>query len=83
MARRKHRVLFRVTTEVRVSAGGRLEITTDVDPARGVFHDCLSLARVGMVLKVPPGFGHVQWFGKGPFECYQDRKVSVASMVFL
>lgn len=30
-----------------------------------------------MLLKVPPGFGHVEWFGKGPFECYQDRKVSL------
>ncbi|CAM9905134.1 unnamed protein product, partial [Laminaria digitata] len=75
MARRGRRLLFGVTTEMRVSARGRLDITTDVKPAnRRALHDCLSLARVGMVLKVPPGFGHVEWFGKGPFECYQDRK---------
>ena len=82
LARRRRRVLFRVTTEVKVSAGGRLEITTDVEPARRALHNCLSLARVGMVLKLPPGFGHVEWFGKGPFECYQDRKVSAALVLF-
>lgn len=62
-----------------MSAGGSLEISTDVKPLKGVLkgvlRDYLSLARVGMLLQLPPGFEHVQWFGKGPFECYQDRKV--------
>lgn len=77
MARRGRRVLFGVTTEMRLSAQARLEITTHVEPLQRALHDCLSLARVGMLLKLPPGFGHVEWFGKGPFECYQDRKVGI------
>lgn len=77
MARRGRRVLFGVTTEMRLSAQARLEITTHVEPLQQALHDCLSLARVGMLLKLPPGFGHVEWFGKGPFECYQDRKVGI------
>lgn len=74
-SRRRQVPLFDITTEIRVSAGGSLKISTDVKPLKGVLRDCLSLARVGMLLQLPPGFGHVQWFGKGPFECYQDRKV--------
>lgn len=58
-------------------------MTTSVEPVRGAFHQCVSLARVGMALKLPPGFGHVEWFGRGPFECYQDRKVGVFSFLFL
>lgn len=50
-------------------------MTAEVEPLKGVARDCLSLARVGVLLQLPPGFGRVEWFGKGPFECYQDRKV--------
>lgn len=77
-SRRRQIALFDITTEMRISPGGSLEIITDVEPRKGVLRDSLSLARVGMQLKLPPGFGHVEWFGKGPFECYQDRKVRKA-----
>lgn len=60
-----------------MSSSGRLEITTAVEPLRGAFEGCVSFARVGLSMKVPAGCGHVEWLGKGPFECYQDRKVSV------
>lgn len=81
-SRRRRRRLFNITTDIRVSATGRLEVTTNIEPVRGAFHRCVSLARVGMALKLPPGFGHVEWFGRGPFECYQDRKVGVFSFLF-
>lgn len=75
MSRRRRRTLFVVTTDIRVSAGGRLELTTIIEPCKGALQETVSLARVGIAMKLPPGFGHVEWFGKGPFECYQDRKV--------
>ncbi|CAN0456375.1 unnamed protein product, partial [Hapterophycus canaliculatus] len=77
-SRRRKAALFDIATEIRISPGGSVEVTTDVEPRKGALRDSLSLARVGMLLKVPPGFGHVEWFGKGPFECYQDRKVREA-----
>jgi beta-galactosidase len=34
------------------------------------------LARVGMQFAMPPAYNHITWYGRGPFESYQDRKVS-------
>jgi beta-galactosidase len=34
------------------------------------------LARVGMQFAMPPSYNHITWYGRGPFESYQDRKVS-------
>jgi len=34
------------------------------------------LARVGMQFKLPPSIDGVAWYGKGPFETYEDRKES-------
>lgn len=45
-------------------------------PVAGAVSAHVSLARVGLTLKVPPGCDYVEWLGRGPFECYQDRKVS-------
>lgn len=68
-------MLFHITSEIRVTAGGRVEITTSITPTLGMLAACVSLARVGVMLKLPSGFDNVEWFGRGPFECYQDRKV--------
>ena len=32
------------------------------------------LPRVGMKFKIPKSFENVSWYGRGPFECYPDRK---------
>jgi len=32
------------------------------------------LPRVGLVTSLVPGFEHVSWYGRGPEECYSDRK---------
>jgi beta-galactosidase len=32
------------------------------------------LARVGMLMILPSVFNEVEWYGKGPFESYEDRK---------
>lgn len=34
------------------------------------------LARVGMQFQLPASFNTVTWYGKGPFESYEDRKES-------
>lgn len=32
------------------------------------------LARVGMLYVLPAGFDEIEWYGRGPFESYDDRK---------
>ena len=32
------------------------------------------LPRLGVVLALKPGFEHLEWFGRGPFENYADRR---------
>jgi beta-galactosidase len=34
------------------------------------------LARVGMQFQMPASFKNITWYGKGPFESYEDRKES-------
>lgn len=34
------------------------------------------LARVGMQFAMPVAYDHIIWYGRGPFESYQDRKES-------
>lgn len=40
------------------------------------------LARVGMQLQLPASFSEVSWYGKGPFESYQDRMESAFAGVY-
>jgi len=40
------------------------------------------LARVGMQFAMPSVFDHIKWYGRGPFESYQDRKVSANAGIF-
>jgi len=35
-----------------------------------------SLAKVGMKLSLPNSYNKIEWFGRGPFESYSDRKES-------
>lgn len=36
-----------------------------------------SLARIGAITVIPSAFSdHVEWLGRGPHECYPDRKAS-------
>ena len=52
------------------SAEGLLLIRTHVEPAV----DVLSLPRLGLTLELPAGFDELHWYGRGPHECYPDRK---------
>jgi len=35
-----------------------------------------TLPRIGLVLEMPGGFHSIEWFGRGPGECYRDSKLS-------
>lgn len=57
-----------VTTKWRVDASGAL-------PAPLAASDLMkSLARVGLHFTSPPAAGGLQWHGRGPHECYWDRR---------
>ncbi|GMH38332.1 hypothetical protein BSKO_06216 [Bryopsis sp. KO-2023] len=49
---------------------------TNAMPAKLAAWLSASLARVGLRLKTPGGFETVNWYGRGPHECYPDRKHS-------
>ena len=34
------------------------------------------MPRIGVRMAVPSAFGRIQWFGRGPFESYRDRKTA-------
>ena len=40
------------------------------------------LARVGMLWVLPATFNQVQWYGRGPFESYEDRKESAFTGIY-
>lgn len=44
----------------------------DLDPALP------ELPRVGLTCTLPAGFERVRWYGRGPHECYSDRKAGAA-----
>ncbi|CAM9105095.1 unnamed protein product [Choristocarpus tenellus] len=66
--------VLRLKTDYTVGVSGDLKITVEAGSAHPKLPSIVSLARVGLQLKIPPGFSHTEWFGRGPFECYQDRK---------
>jgi beta-galactosidase len=40
------------------------------------------LARVGMLWVLPAAFNQVQWYGRGPFESYEDRKEAAFAGIY-
>lgn len=62
---------FKVITHYTVTRIGEIEISTFVSP-RGKMSRWLP--KVGLQLELPKQFQHVEWFGRGPFETYPDRK---------
>ena len=53
----------------RVSPCGELVVGTALDVSRAMQH----VPRVGLSLVLPEGFENLEWFGRGPGECYCDR----------
>ncbi|MFB9279784.1 glycoside hydrolase family 2 TIM barrel-domain containing protein [Cohnella cellulosilytica] len=65
-------VAFRARTTTTVSARGELRIDVRAEPREGL----PPLPRFGFELTLPSGFDRMDWFGRGPHECYADRKES-------
>lgn len=65
-------VAFRARTTAAVRAGGELLLEALVEPREGL----PPLPRFGFELSMPAGFERLDWFGRGPHECYADRKES-------
>ncbi|MGG1554752.1 glycoside hydrolase family 2 TIM barrel-domain containing protein [Paenibacillus ferrarius] len=69
--------LFDVSVSVVVHASGELELTQELVPRDLGNGDALPpLPRFGVELAMPQGFDRLAWFGRGPHECYADRKES-------
>jgi len=64
-----------VRTRWNIDAGGAL-------PAQLAPGMTASLPRVGLRTAVPAALGHARWHGRGPHECYPDRKASGALRQF-
>jgi beta-galactosidase len=60
--------------EYAISGDGRVVVTGKLALKTGT--KMPELPRVGLKLAVPAAFDSVQWFGRGPFENYWDRKTA-------
>lgn len=56
----------------RIYAGGEIEIEMKI------CSKSIEVVRLGMQLTIPLGFDHINWYGRGPHECYMDRKQSAS-----
>nr|CAB3479457.1 unnamed protein product [Digitaria exilis] len=65
-------ILFQVNMLCRIYESGDLVLEYEVNPKA----DLPPLPRVGVVFNVEKSLSHVAWYGRGPFECYPDRKAA-------
>ena len=54
-----------------IQADGSVRLDTRVSPRGKLTH---WLPKMGLQLQLPDAFHHLEWFGRGPFETYPDRK---------
>ena len=62
------------TLEFAVSGDGRIVLRSTLDLKDGA--KLPELPRIGLRMAVPAAFDRIQWFGRGPFENYRDRKTA-------
>jgi beta-galactosidase len=62
---------YKVRYKYRISAGGVIRLETQVSP-RG--NQPRWLPKIGLQMALQEEFRHLEWFGRGPFETYPDRK---------
>jgi beta-galactosidase len=65
-------VLFQVNMLCRIYQSGDVVLEYEVNPKAGL----PPLPRVGVVFNAEKSLSHVTWYGRGPFECYPDRKAA-------
>lgn len=54
-----------------IQGDGQVELSTKVSPQGNMTH---WLPKVGLQMQLPKSFQQLEWFGRGPFETYPDRK---------
>lgn len=59
-----HEAVYSVCTDGRITVENTFEIDDRLPPP----------ARIGMTLALPAHYDEVEWFGRGPYESYADRK---------
>lgn len=59
------------TTSYTVTADGSVRVNNNLE----VDEQLPALARVGMYTSLPASFDTVEWYGRGPWESYPDRKL--------
>jgi beta-galactosidase len=64
--------IFLSRMSYKIDWGGQVEIESTLEPLK----ELPSLPRFGLELKLPDRYDQLSWFGKGPHECYPDRKES-------
>lgn len=69
-AQREARTGFKIKVQYKVFGDGNLVTSYDVQPSSGIS----TLPRVGVLFNVEKQLSEVEWYGRGPFECYPDRK---------
>ncbi|GAB2266030.1 hypothetical protein Dimus_001060 [Dionaea muscipula] len=62
--------LFRVDIGYTIYGSGDIVVVCDVKPTSGL----PPLPRVGVEFHLDKSMDQIKWYGKGPFECYPDRK---------
>jgi beta-galactosidase len=60
----------RCTVAYRVFGTGRIEVTTTVQPGKGL----PDMPEFGLMLTTDADLHHLRWYGEGPEECYIDRR---------
>ncbi len=66
-----YRTGFKVHYSYTILGNGEIELNTQVSPRGNMTR---WIPKVGLQLQLPRQFQHVEWFGRGPFETYPDRK---------
>ncbi|GAV75270.1 Glyco_hydro_2 domain-containing protein/Glyco_hydro_2_C domain-containing protein/Glyco_hydro_2_N domain-containing protein/Bgal_small_N domain-containing protein [Cephalotus follicularis] len=68
----KSNALFRVDMIYTIYGSGDVIIECNIKPSSGL----PPLPRVGVEFHLEKSMDHIKWYGRGPFECYPDRKAA-------
>jgi beta-galactosidase len=69
----RKRTLFRQSITYRIHRNGRIQVSNHVVPDKFI-RNIPSLPRVGLSLQLEPALDIIEYYGRGPFENYPDRK---------
>jgi beta-galactosidase len=74
----KSKVLFTTDMTYTIHASGDVILECNVKPNA----DLPPLPRVGIEMNLEKSLDQVSWYGRGPFECYPDRKAAAQVAVY-